>query len=830
MNTVIKKLTLITGIVLFFSARFAFAQEGDDVYPKVVPNPVIVGKDSELRLISIAGHAEILDFPTITGIKWAKTPPMTSLSSNMVTREKVFKTIYSFTVSKEGEYVIPGIKVKIGHLTKKTNPFKFKAYKQKMVDSQGNEYAIDDLLYISALLMTQRDYVYVGEEIPLQIRLYSVNGLQLSWLADRMEIDVENIVMKDYSNINPKLPYFSSSDKKQVKVKDQVFNAFILKSALRSISTGTLEGPITVPARMRLPTRHILSDPYQNIKLSADIGPKKVKPLPPIKNNAQFLGLVGEWDVKFQLSSQTLKAGEPVTLKVMLKGQGTLDTLTPPEIKLEGFRIFPPEVKKEPRTSPRFEEGEIRYAIIPKITGESKVNVSFSTFSPMKEKYVVKSFSGNFEIEQSDDPSAGLVHDSEPDDGSLSTGAPGTGNRKSLNGILYLKTEKMGKVRIPLQDNKFGWIIILFLIGPAFLIASELISYQRQKLSKDPLLRRKNSAKRKKRSVMNKLKSADGKDELYEIIQNDLTPLINDLYGFPPGTSTDELAEKVADPKLSACLKSGSSSSYMPGNTAEFNAESLKTNLIKAMKKLPIILLLFFGASLLTAEDITVKNDSRTLYDNQDFKGAAKLYLQELDEKKPDPAILYNIGNCEFKKGNLPKALVYYERAKRLAPSDSDILENLNLVRRKLTLPEIGKSQDPIDSIENFRDSFRPDGWLLAIALTWSLCWFSLVARRFVSTRKWVSGLVISALLLTISILAYTSQTSTTYNPENAIVVQRGTEVFMLPSGKSEKAGFKLRAGEDVTIEEERHNWLRVRDDHSEGWIKSNTVERLWPS
>jgi len=816
-------------MVLLLAAQLAFAQEGDEVYPKVIPEPVIVGKDAEFRLVSLAGHAEIIDFPEIPGIKWAKTPPMTSREVNLSTREGIFKTIYSFTATREGSYVIPAIKVKIGHLTKKTLPFKFQAFKQKLVDSKGNEYAIDDLLYISALLMNERDYVYVGEEIPIQVRLYSVNGLQLTWQADKIEIDVENIVMKDYSSINPKLPYFFSSDKKQVKVKDQIFNAFILKGALRPISTGTLQGAITVPARMRLPTRDIFADPYQRIKLTADIGPKKVKPLPLMQNNARFLGLVGEWDINFHLSDEKLKAGEPVTLKVKLKGQGTLDTLSPPELKLEGFRIFPPEVKKEPRKSPRIEEGEIRYAMIPKNTGEHKVKISFSTFSPMKEKYIVKSFSRNFDVEQSDNPSVGLVDDSEPDDSNLSTDTSTTANKKSRNGILYLKTEKMGTVSIPLRDNKFVYIIILFLLGPSVLIISELLSYKKQKLSNDPLLKRRSNAKRRKRHLMNRLKSASEKDELHEIILNDLTPLVNDLYGYPPGTSTDELAEKVTDPKLSACLKSGSSSSYMPGNTAEFNAESLKKNLIKAMKKLPLIFLIFCGVSLFAEQKIIDTNDPRTLYDNQEFKAAEKLFKQELDEKKPDPAILYNIGNCAFKRGNLPTALVYYERAKRVAPDDSDILENLNFVRRKLLLPEIGKSQNPIEAIENFRDSFRLDGWLLAIALFWSLCWLSLVARRFLSTRKWASALVISTLLLTLSIIAYVSQKNTTYNPENAIVTKRGVEVFVLPSEKSEKAGFKLRAGAEVRIEEERHNWLRVRDEHSEGWVQAETVKRLWP-
>lgn len=55
------------------------------------------------------------------------------------------------------------------------------------------------------------------------------------------------------------------------------------------------------------------------------------------------------------------------------------------------------------------------------------------------------------------------------------------------------------------------------------------------------------------------------------------------------------------------------------------------------------------------------------------------------------------MGNCLYKLGDLPRALICYERASRLAPRDSDILENLNLVRRKLGLPEKYLIASPAD-------------------------------------------------------------------------------------------------------------------------------------
>ena len=820
----------------------------DDVYTEVSPKSVIVGESTEFYMISAAGFPEAEQLPSIPGLTWSSEGPSHSTSTQIIKARRIstFRTIYQFTVSREGTFTIPAMKVEIGHLTKTVPPLQFKAYKRKVIDSTGKEIALDTLLYSSALLMTNKNSIYVGEEVPLEIRMYSLNGLPLtcSW----PQLDIENVVMKDYSNINPQSPNFQPPQRKTIRQKNQIFNEDTFRTALRPIAPGTLSGKVLIPCLIKIPrsestrdrtTSDTISDffassffesRYKNIeyKLQADIGPKKVIPLPPLPKDAYYTGLVGEWDLNYYLSSPKLKAGEPVTLKITLKGKGTLDTLSAPEIKIEGFRIYPPEIKKEPDTG-RISSAEIRYAIIPKSSGKTKINITFSTFSPLRGKYILKKFTKEFQVAKSNNIPSGMVAVGAENNSTNEESELNKLKIKESNGILYLKPKKSGAVKIPLRDNNLLWIILIFILGPAIFIISEILSYKKERLTRDPLLKRKNSAKKKKRDVINRIKSAKDEDELHAIIQNDLTPLINDLYGYPPGTTTDELAEKLENPKLSSCIKAGSSSSYMPGSTREYNAETLKKHLLKALKRISIIILIFNCSYIYSDDNQLKKNDPRTAYDHRDTTTAEAIYKSQIDPNNPDPAWLYNLGNCAVQKGNLPQALLYYEQARRLDPGDSDIRENLNFVRRKLLLPEIGESGTPIDSLENFRDSFRPDTWMLIIAITWSMCWLSLALRRLLSRRKWVTSFIVACLLFVCSIIAYVTQQEFTYNKTYAIVVKRGVPVYMLPSAQSGDAGFKLRAGEEVSIEEERHNWLRVRQDHSEGWVQSDSVQRVWP-
>ena len=60
------------------------------------------------------------------------------------------------------------------------------------------------------------------------------------------------------------------------------------------------------------------------------------------------------------------------------------------------------------------------------------------------------------------------------------------------------------------------------------------------------------------------------------------------------------------------------------------------------------------------------------------MKGYEKLLKQG-----ESAALYYNLGNCYYRLDNIPHAVLSYERAQRLAPSDEDIRFNLQLAQSK---------------------------------------------------------------------------------------------------------------------------------------------------
>ncbi|MGH8014953.1 MAG: tetratricopeptide repeat protein, partial [Candidatus Zixiibacteriota bacterium] len=111
----------------------------------------------------------------------------------------------------------------------------------------------------------------------------------------------------------------------------------------------------------------------------------------------------------------------------------------------------------------------------------------------------------------------------------------------------------------------------------------------------------------------------------------------------------------------------------------------------------PVVLsaILFAGAG--TAQDNYFEMGNK-YYEEGDFASAIKMY-QKIESSGQESAVLYyNMGNAYFKNGDLGRAILYYHRAKRLNPSDPDIVNNLEFAGRFTGLRMEGVELNPIDT------------------------------------------------------------------------------------------------------------------------------------
>jgi tetratricopeptide (TPR) repeat protein len=848
---------------------FASVIQANAVQVTIKPRPVIAGEPAQVVITANSNDfPELLNgFPTVKNIKWLNNgiSKMQSQTNNNIASS----VAYWFVATKAGEYTVPPFKVDSNGIKTMTPPIKFRAIAAgnlKTTTADGVSKSLKDLLFAKAVILSEDRDFYVGEEIPIEVRLYLMRDLNASPTA-WPQFNVDNIIFRNYKT-NQQDKRFAQPTKSVENINGRIFTVIKFRTAFRPIIAGKLDLAVQLPCEVRIPSQRRRSRSwfdddffggrnYRRLKQTvvAKFPKITIKSLPPVPTDALSLGLVGNWYINFSVIGDEFKVGEPFTLKMEIRGLGTMETLTVPRLKIPGFRIYRPEIDKGLVTAVGSSKAVIKYVIIPTQAGEKKLALTFSVFSCPKEKYQLFKYDKSLKIAKSDNPSVtngGLYIDSgTQNDPTYSSKEK---RPRPAPGLHYQERSLSGAVQLPLYMN-YLWLYLLFgIAGPLLLIFIELRHRHRQKLVKDPLLQRKLKAQSGRGQVFKTIKAATD-DELEQVINQTAVPYINAMLELPPGTTASELAVKVTSPELAKCLKNTEHSNYMPGGDT-MNKSELKRTLLKTLRKLSIITLLLVlsinsfaaveklvpattkvqtitpVASLSPAPASTVINNASqalTAYDNGDFRKTAEYYYNQFEQQEPDPALLYNLGNCFSRLGDYPRAVVCYERARLLEPANSNILENLNYARRKLFLPQLGTSSTPLELILNLRNQLRPDQWLALTAIVWFMVFAALAFRRYYSRAKLISLLLFCLLTLGLTIAAAISQYNSQYTNSQAIVIENMVKIYSLPSLQNAREISRVSGGTTVKILERRIDWLYIRTSSCEGWVKATAVATTAP-
>lgn len=826
-----------------------------DLKVSLSPESPGVGETVELALSSGTGYPEITQLPQVEGITWMRGERKSMQSRIINTKKEVTAhTVYSFKVSKEGKITIPPIKVQLADKKVVTEPLEMQVTANRFAvsDNKGNSKNVElkDMLFCKAALLTDRKDFYVGEEIPIEIRLYKVQGVNA--VFDYPVIEAENVIFKDYGKENRENNKFAPPRRLAERLSGQAFEVYCFRADLKPISQGKININVKEDCVIRIPAKgneqrrqsSIFDDDFfesftgrANYKeiahpVAAEIKDIEVKSLPELTGNSVFLGLLGTWKMKFALSGDKVKTGEPLTLTIEVTGQGSPDNLKIPQLSIPDFRVYPPESEKIQLSTSNSHKVILKYVLIPLKEGSSEINLDFSTFNVADNRYDSVSFNKKLDIAKGEAVSASLDRQVFLDSAKTDTAAQADKsekNEKARSTILYLKRSLSDGVCIPLWKNNLLLLLFLFIVPVLFWGVWELVLYRRNKLNGDPEYRRRLSAEAFKATLLKRIKNASDED-LDNVLNTDLLKYLIDMHLMPLGSTPSDLASKVKDPELTECLKNMGCNSYMPG-AVTMNKKDLRERVYNAVRKYTIILAFFmlpFTGYSADPASIVTPEAALTLYDEGKFDKAMEYYKSVYDPQCPAPALLYNIANCLCQKGDLPKALVYYEKAHRLSPRDSDIIENMNFVKRKLGLSESCTVSHPRELVKYICFSLRPDQWLLIAAAGWALISLSLVLRHYVKGSKWISLALFACSVIIVSAVAVMYEYSTEYDSATAVIIAKHPAVYALPSEKANKTDARLNAGDEVKIEEVRTDWTRVRAPEVSGWIKTSDAVRLW--
>ena len=251
------------------------------------------------------------------------------------------------------------------------------------------------------------------------------------------------------------------------------------------------------------------------------------------------------------------------------------------------------------------------------------------------------------------------------------------------------------------------------------------------------------------------------------------------------------------------------------------------------------ILVILCMASM-TSIGMAIPNDSIDImkvwadsaYANEDFATAEQIYI-DLAQQGESAPIYYNLGCTYYRQDNMAKAVLWFERASQLDPSDEDIRFNLAMARSKTVDRIIPRHEMFFASAwKTLMHSHSVTEWAYmavgAFTLTLLLVAMYLYCSSIGLRKAGFFGAMFTLILcILFNVLAYNLRS---YNDkQNAgIIMEPAVTVRSTPT-KSGTDLFVIHEGTRVEIKDNTmRDWAEIQiADGKVGWIEKNTYETI---
>lgn len=232
------------------------------------------------------------------------------------------------------------------------------------------------------------------------------------------------------------------------------------------------------------------------------------------------------------------------------------------------------------------------------------------------------------------------------------------------------------------------------------------------------------------------------------------------------------------------------------------------------------------------ANNDSLISTANNAYNQGLYDSALSVYDQVLQQGYESSELYYNMGNAYFKNNDLPSAILYYEKAAKLHPNDSDIEYNLNIANSMI-----------VDKIEKVPELFYEKWWRFSYNIMGANAW-AIVSLVFIALVVIVSGLFIISktrqhrkisffigVVLILFAFATYALASEKYgdnvNNKEAVVFTPSITVKSSPTPNAVDL-FVIHDGTKVEIIDRIDSWVEIKiQNGSIGWIPMVAIREI---
>jgi tetratricopeptide (TPR) repeat protein len=250
------------------------------------------------------------------------------------------------------------------------------------------------------------------------------------------------------------------------------------------------------------------------------------------------------------------------------------------------------------------------------------------------------------------------------------------------------------------------------------------------------------------------------------------------------------------------------------------------------MKNWITILLLCIGSFAFSQQNDHYEElfqEANNIYASENYDSAKYAYEAIIATGAISTELYYNTANCYYKLKTYPSAVLYYEKALKLNPTDEDIKFNLDVANQHIT-----------DKIEALPTIFYVSWWnnivnilnlsmwtkmsiYTAIIICISLALFFIIQSEQLKKLSFYSTLFF-AFNFIISYSAANTAKNRIEIANTAIVFAPSLNVKSAPSSNGTKL-FVIHEGTKVNIIQVNNNWVEISlADGNIGWVEKMTI------
>ncbi len=224
--------------------------------------------------------------------------------------------------------------------------------------------------------------------------------------------------------------------------------------------------------------------------------------------------------------------------------------------------------------------------------------------------------------------------------------------------------------------------------------------------------------------------------------------------------------------------------------------------------------------------------EANKAYDDGLYNQSIELYQAVIDSGYTSTELYYNLGNAYFKLKDIPSAILYYEKAKKTAPKNEDILFNLNIAKTRIV--------DRIDEVpelfyikwwKSFVNLFSLNTWTILSLISFSIifvCATVFFISRNTNLRKfsfWFGILIIffSFISFTISYQKYFE-----YREQHEAIIFTPTITVKSSPNQNSIDLFVIHEGTKIEIIDKVEGWYEIRiANGSVGWLPAHAIKMI---